>query len=164
MGYYPAWLYEAIIEDDFKWEDSTRMTLEEFHREFTFHDSLWIGMYQDIQYTNDALLVFDWDMVWLPQRIKSKSNSKLNNDKNKVCNDFGDLFLVIKIKDIKQINVDGYKDIGQLQRGVSKSDFIKHDDDWIFLIEDQYGGEVQITYNGNIHFMFLTENKEIIKI
>ena len=68
-NYYPNWLGQSLVLDDFPWDQSTAYTVQEFLAKYTLHDSHWVNIYHEVANNNDATLVLMWDEVWLPKQI-----------------------------------------------------------------------------------------------
>lgn len=152
--YFPDWLHEAIVEDFLPWESAKNYSYEEFSEKYTLHDSLWIGLFANITYEDTAILAIIWDAVWLPDEIAESTADVLKYP-----------FLFIKLKRIKQILTRNYKDIGNIQRGISNAEFsILEDDKKSLIIIDHYGGEVEIVFSGEIKFLGLDREKKVLSI
>jgi len=63
---YPDWLYRDLVEDSLPWENKSPYDLESFFERYTLHDSNWVGCFLNVAFTQDAILAFQWDSVWLP--------------------------------------------------------------------------------------------------
>src|SRR5215216_2317656 len=97
--YYPKWLYEAIVEDFLPWESAQNFPYEEFAQKYTFHDSVWIGLFANVTYEDTAILSIIWDACWLPDEI-AESTAEVRKYP----------FLFIKLEKIVQILTKNYKD------------------------------------------------------
>lgn len=152
--YYPDWLYEAIVEDLLPWESAKNYSYEEFSKIYTLHDSIWIGLFANITYEDEAILAIIWDSFWLPDEIAASTSAVIEYP-----------FLFIKLEKITQILTRNYKDIGGIQRGISDSKFSTLEDDKnSLIITDHYGGEVEIVFRGAIKFLGLDREKKVLQI
>ncbi len=72
--------------------------------------------------------------------------------------------LFVKVDNVHQVTFSGYKDIGSLSRGISRGEIEEIDDKQVWVIDDHYGGSVDIVFSGKTWFLGLDRNKEILKI
>lgn len=152
--YYPKWLYEAIVEDFLPWEKAQTLSYKEFSDKYTLHDSIWIGLFANVTYEDTAILSIIWDAVWLPDEI-AESTSEVMNDP----------FLFIKLEKTKEIITRNYQEIGNIQRGIAKSEFNKFDKNKkSFIVYDHYGGEVEIKFCGQMKFLGIDREKQVLEI
>jgi hypothetical protein len=152
--YYPKWLYEAIVEDYLPWAKAKNCSYGGFSEKYTLHDSIWVGLFSDVSYENNAILVILWDAVWLPDEV-AESTSKVDEWP----------FLFIKTEDAEQIITRGYKDIGGLQRGIAKAHLTEIDENKkSFVVYDHYGGEVEVIFGGQMKFLGIDREKQVIEI
>jgi hypothetical protein len=157
----PEWMYESVIENILPWDKSVRLEIESFLAQYTLHDSYWIGVYSDIAYENTSILIINWDPAWLPKKLQRK----LKGRPTKSGYSFEEnLYLFIKLEEVKNINMIGYKDIGGSPRSISNAEFIKEEEMKCFNLTDDYGGQVLFEYCGNSYVLALKRNKEIIRI
>jgi hypothetical protein len=150
--YYPAWLGQSILWDEFPWEAARTCKVQEFLEQFTLHDSEWVTIYHDFAYENQSTLVIQWDAVWLPDEI-AKSTS--------VVSDWP--LLLIKLEGVKQISTLGHEKIGGT-RGISTAEVEEVENKIVFVIHDHYGGSVEIVFDGAAHFLALNRNKQPLKV
>lgn len=152
--YFPDWLFESIIEDFLPWQSAKNYSYEEFAEKYTLHDSLWIGLFANITYEDTAILAIIWDAVWLPDEIARSTSNVLEYP-----------FLFIKLEKTHQIITRNYQDIGKIQRGISNAEFsIIKDGKKSLIIFDHYGGEVEVIFSGEIKFLGLNREKQILQI
>jgi hypothetical protein len=151
--YYPAWLGQSILWDEFPWEAARTCKVQEFLEQYTLHDSSWVTIYHDIAYENQATLVIQWDAVWLPDEI-ARSTS--------VVSDWP--LLLIKVQGVRQISTLGYENIDGMPRGISTTEVEEIEDKFVFVIHDHFGGSVEIIFDGAAHFLALNRDKMPLKI
>lgn len=151
--YFPDWLYEAIIED-LPWKSAKNYSYEEFAEKYTFHDSFWIGLFASVAYEDTAILAIIWDAVWLPDEIAKSTSNVLEYP-----------FLFIRLEKINQILTRNYKDIGNIQRGISDASFsVMENGKKSLVVFDHYGGEVEIVFSGEMKFLGLDREKKVLPI
>jgi hypothetical protein len=63
----PLWLKRALIDDLLPWDIARPTTVETFLRQYTLHDSYWIGLWVTPGLGADA--VIRWDAYWSEGRI-----------------------------------------------------------------------------------------------
>jgi hypothetical protein len=152
--YFPDWLYEAIVEDFLPWESAKNYSYEEFAEKYTLHDSLWIGLFANVTYEDAAILAIIWDAVWLPDEIAQSTSDVLDWP-----------FLFLKVEKINQILTRNYQDIGGSNRGISDAELSTlGDGKKTLIITDHYGGEVEVTFSGEIKFLGLDREKKVLPI
>lgn len=67
--YYPEWLSNGLLWEEFPWDQAVRTTMERFLDRYSLHDSGWITLKVDAQYGGGALAVFRFDSFWTSGRI-----------------------------------------------------------------------------------------------
>jgi hypothetical protein len=149
---YPDWLYRELVEDYLPWEQGRKINFTEFNRKYTLHDSCWIGIFLNVRCEQAATLAIQWDGVWLPKEI-SESRS--------IVNDWPYLF--IQLKNI-EFSTSNYVDIGGAGRTISGCEFEEIDGKKFLAIDDVFGGQVNIIYQGEETFLAMEKDKHILSI
>jgi hypothetical protein len=129
------------------------MSFNQFHEKYTLHDSHWIGIFYNVAYEQAVTLAILWDVVWLPEEIK-KSTSIIDNL----------LYLVIRLTGVEQINTANYVDIGYVSRTIASSEFEELQGKKILAIDDVFGGQINIVYQGQEIFLAVGQDKSILTI
>jgi hypothetical protein len=150
---HPNWLYRELIEDYLPWEEGIKMSFTEFNKKYTLHDSGWIGIFFDVAYEQTATLAIRWDAVWLPNEI-AKSTS--------IVSDWPYLF--VQLKNIEQFSTSNYDDIGSLPRSIFGCEFEEIDGKKFLAIDDVFGGQINIIYQGEETFLAMEKDKRILSI
>ncbi len=149
----PDWLGKSILSNELPWEAAQTYKVQEFLEKYTLHDSSWVTIHHEVAYDNHAILVLEWDAVWLPDEI-AQSTSMVSEWP----------LLFIKIEGIKQISILGYKDIGGITRGIALAEVEEIDNKKVFVIHDHFGGSVEIVFDGSSNFLALDRDKKALKI
>jgi hypothetical protein len=150
---HPDWVYKELVEDYLPWEEGIKMSFTEFNKKYTLHDSGWIGIFFDVAYDQTATLAIRWDAVWLPDEI-ARSTS--------IVSDWPYLF--IQLTNIEQFSTSNYDDIGNLPRSISGCEFEEVDGKKILAIDDVFGGQINIIYQGEETFLAMEKDKRILSI
>jgi hypothetical protein len=150
---YPTWLYRELVEDYLPWEKGKRISFIEFNKKYTLHDSGWIGIFFNVAYEQTATLAIRWDAVWLPDEI-AKSTS--------IVSDWPYLF--IQLKNIEQFSTSNYDDIGSLPRSIYGCEFEEINENKFLAIDDVFGGQISIIYQGEETFLAMEKDKRILLI
>jgi hypothetical protein len=150
---HPNWLYRELVEDYLPWEQGRKINFTEFNKKYTLHDSGWIGIFFNVAYEQTATLAIRWDAVWLPGEI-AKSTS--------IVSDWPYLF--IQLKNIEQFSPSNYDDIGSLPRSISGCEFEEIDGKKFLAIDDVFGGQINIIYQGEEIFLAMEKDKRILSI
>jgi hypothetical protein len=150
---HPIWLYRELVEDYLPWEQGRKINFIEFNKKYTLHDSGWIGIFFNVAYEQTATLAIRWDNVWLPDEI-AKSTS--------IVSDWPYLF--IQLKNIEQFSTSNYDDIGSLPRSISDWEFEEIDGKKFLAIDDVFGGQINIIYQGEETFLAMEKDKHILSI
>jgi hypothetical protein len=150
---HPGWVYKELVEDYLPWEEGIKMSFTEFNQKYTLHDSGWIGIFFDVAYEQTATLAIQWDAVWLPDEI-AKSTS--------IVSDWPYLF--IKLKNIEQFSTSNYDDIGSLPRSIFGCELEEIDRKKFLAIDDVFGGQINIIYQGEETFLAMEKDKRILSI
>jgi hypothetical protein len=150
---HPDWFYKELVEDSLPWEEGIKMSFTEFSQKYTLHDSGWIGIFFDVAYEQTATLAIQWDAVWLPDEI-AKSTS--------IVSDWPYLF--IKLKNIEQFSTSNYDDIGSLPRSIFGCELEEIDRKKFLAIDDVFGGQINIIYQGEETFLAMEKDKRILSI
>ncbi len=150
---YPLWLGDFIIQDKLPWQQGLNISFQEFTKKYTLHDSCWIGLFYDIGHLTSVTLVINWDAVWLPDSIA------LNTSGVKEWP-----FLFIKIGKVKEVSVSGYLDHDISHFSICDCQIESIDEKQLFIISSCMGGDVEITFLGDMTFLALDYNKNILNI
>jgi hypothetical protein len=150
---YPTWLYRELVEDYLPWEQGRKINFIEFNKKYTLHDSGCIGIFFNVAYEQNATLAIRWDAVWLPDEI-AKSTS--------IVSDWPYLF--IQLKNIEQFSTNNYDDIGSFPRSIYGCEFEEIDGKKFLAIDDIFGGQINIIYQGEETFLAMEKDKRILSI
>ncbi len=151
--YYPTWLGQSLLEDDFPWQDASVYSVQEFLEKYSLHDSSWVTIYYDVAYDAQATLVISWDPFWLPDGIATKTDAV-----------FDWPLLFIKLEGVKQISTSGYEDLEGMPRGIGTAEVEMREDRFVFVINDHYGGSVEIIFGGTAQILAFNRNKQPLRI
>ena len=150
---YPDWVYREIIEDGLPWQKGRKINFSEFNKKYTLHDSNWIGIFFNVAYDQTATLAIQWDAVWLPDEIAQSTS---------IVSDWS--FLFIQLENIEQFSSSNYVDIMGTCRSIAGCEIEKIDGRKFLAIDDVYGGQVNIIYQGDETFFAIEKNKNVLSI
>jgi hypothetical protein len=150
---HPDWVYKELVENYLPWEEGIKMSFTKFNTKYTLHDSGWIGIFFNVAYEQTATLAIRWDAVWLNDEI-AKSTS--------IVSDWPYLF--IQLTNIEQFSTSNYDDIGSLPRSISGYKFEEIDGKKFLKIDDVFGGQINIIYQGEETFLAMEKDKRILSI
>lgn len=150
---YPTWLYQELIDDLLPWQEGKGMTFRDFNKRYTLHDSYWVGIFYNVAYEQAVTLAIEWDAVWLPDEIK-KSTS--------VVDDWP--YLLIRLTGVEQVSTANYTDIEGISRAIAGNEFEEVEGKKFLVIDDVYGGQINIIYKGQEIFLALEKDRSILKI
>jgi hypothetical protein len=150
---YPDWLSKKLIEDDLPWGDKSSLSIESFFEKFTLHDSYWVGVFHHLGFDQSVTLAFEWDAVWLPDEIKR--NSSLVEEWP---------YLFFQINGVKEISTANYNDLGSVNRAIAGGEVLNIDGNNHLAIDDVYGGQVNLVYNGELTIMALNPDGSSLAI
>ena len=91
--------------------------------------------------------------MWLPDEIP---------ESNSIVSEWPYLF--IQLKNIKQFSTSNYVDIGGLPRSISGCEFEEIDGNKFLAIDDVFGGQINIIYQGEETFLAVEKDKRILSI
>ncbi|EDN69722.1 hypothetical protein BGP_3093 [Beggiatoa sp. PS] len=148
---HPNWLYKALIEDTFPWDKSADLNFQTFNEKYTLHDSVWVGIFYDVAYEQSVILAFQWDAVWLPDELK-ESTSKI----------YDWPYLFIKLTNVESVSTANYEDIGGMSRAISGLEIEEIEGKKYLVIDDVYGGQIDIIYEGKESFLVMESNKKVL--
>ena len=149
---YPSWLGNDLINDGLPWEEGLQISFSEFARKYTLHDSCWIGLFYDVGDRASVILVINWDAVWLPDSI-ALSNSKVQEWP----------FLFIKIKKVKEVSTSNYFDDYD-NWSICDYQIESIDKQKLLIISSCMGGDVEITFSGEMTFLALDRDRQALNI
>jgi len=150
---YPDWLAKKLIEDDLPWEEKSSLNIESFFEKFTLHDSYWVGVFHHLGFDQSVTLAFEWDAVWLPDEIKK--NTSLIDEWP---------YLFFQINGVKEISTDNYSDIEGVNRAIAGGEALNIDGANHLVIDDVYGGHVNIVYQGVLTILALNPDGSVLTI
>jgi hypothetical protein len=150
---YPNWLYKYLVEDCLPWDRGRKISFQDFDKKYTLHDSGWIGIFFNIAYEQTATLAIQWDAVWIPDEIQKSTP---------IVSDWPYLF--IRLTNIEQLSTNDYLDNSNIPRAIDCSTVEEINDRKILAINDIYGGQINIIYQGEETFLAMDKNKCILTI
>lgn len=150
---HPNWFYRDLVEDCFPWQQGTKMSFKAFNSKYTLHDSYWIGVFFNVAYERTVTLAIRWDAVWLPDEIQ-KSTS--------IVKDYPYLF--IQLTDVEQFSTTNYGNDLSSTRTISDCEFEEIQGKNFLAIDDVYGGQISILYQGEETFLAMERNRKILAI
>jgi hypothetical protein len=155
---FPAWLYENLVENTLPWQEGRVMTLDEFHRQYTLHDSYWIGLFQDIAFGGEVTLAFQWDIFWQTKALQEKNDSV-----PAAVSEWTFLFLLVS--QVDRIDVLGYEPTEVLhQRIVGNAEWQAIDGISVLSVNDVFGGSVSVIYQGELRMLALTTDGKKLEL
>lgn len=129
------------------------LSIESFFEKFTLHDSYWVGIFHHLAFDQSVTLAFEWDAVWLPDEIKK--NSSLVEEWP---------YLFFQINGVKEVSTANYTDIGNVNRAISGGEALNIEGINHLAIDDVYGGQVNIVYNGVLTILALNPDGSSLAI
>lgn len=150
---HPDWVYRELVEDCLPWGKSRTIDFIEFNKKYTLHDSGWIGIFFNVAYEQTATLAIRWDAVWLPDEV-AKTTS--------IVSDWPYLF--IQLTNVEQLSTSNYDDIGSLPRSIFGCEFEEIDGRKFLAIDDVFGGQINIIYQGEETFLAMEKDNHILSI
>jgi len=150
---YPDWLGNDLINDRLPWEKGFNISFEEFSKKYTLHDSCWIGLFYDVGDCASVTLIINWDAVWLPDSI-ALSNSEVQEWP----------FLFIKIAKVKEVSTSDYFNDDYPNWSICDYEIELIDEKQLLIISSCMGGDVEITFLGEMTFLALDRDRKILDI
>ncbi len=150
---YPDWLSKKLIEDDLPWDEKSSLSIESFFEKFTLHDSFWVGVFHHLGFDQSVTIAFEWDAVWLPNEIKK--NTPLVEEWP---------YLFFQINGVQEITTDNYSDIEGVNRAIAGGEALNIDGVNHLAIDDVYGGQVNIVYNGTLDILALNPDRTVLTL
>lgn len=150
---YPDWLSKKLVEDELPWNEKSSLSIESFFEKFTLHDSFWVGVFHHLGFDQSVTLGFEWDAFWLPDDIK-KSISTVEEWP----------YLFFQINGVQEITTNNYIDIEGTNRAIGGGEVLNIDGLNHLAIDDVYGGQVNIVYNGELSILALNPDGSVLKI
>jgi hypothetical protein len=145
------------MDDLLPWDKKSDLSIETFLMKYTLHDSFWVGLFFD-GYSDDVTLAFKWDGSWLPDEIK-KSRSWVHEPSWGLVADWP--FLFIRIIKVDQISFSKFR--GFAYCGIAGIEF-ETIEGRKFLAIDGVDGVVSIVFSGEVSFLALEPNEQILSI
>ena len=150
---YPDWLGNDLINDRLPWKKGLHISFLEFAKKYTLHDSCWIGLFYDVGERASAILVINWDAVWLPDSI-ALSNSKVQEWP----------FLFIKIEKVKEVSTSDYFNDDYANWSICDHQIESIDEQQLLIISSCMGGDLEIIFSGETTFLALDSDRNILNI
>lgn len=151
--FYPDWLYKKLIENDLPWDQKANLNLESFFEKYTLHDSFWVGVFHHVAFNQSVTLAFQWDSVWLPDEVKEGTSH---------VDDWPYLF--IQLERVKEVSTANFEDLNGINRAIGGGEILRLESDLHLAIDDVYGGQVSIVFNGNHSILALNPDESILII
>ncbi|MEL7084699.1 MAG: hypothetical protein AAGM36_09400 [Cyanobacteria bacterium J06597_1] len=144
------------MEDALPWEQGVEANFKQFNDQYTLHDSFWIGIFYDVAFAQTVTLAIRMDAVWLPDRLKQHIPSPSYVDNWP--------YLFIRLCEVEQISTARYADVGGDCRAIAYHEFEEVEQTKVLAIDDIYGGQVTIIYQGIETFLTLDKHRQIIQL
>jgi hypothetical protein len=148
----PSWIYEAIVLDILPWESGRRYSYSDFATKYTFHDSTWIGLFQNLAHENCAVLSIIWDAHWLPDEVYPSTPIVARWP-----------LLFIKLQDVESIITTNLIAL-DYEREIVESKFRELENGLKALTIRGDGGDVEVRFKGEMIFLGLDRQKEPLAI
>ncbi|URD51783.1 hypothetical protein [Chroococcidiopsis sp. CCNUC1] len=149
---YPIWLYHELIDDILPWQQGQKIAFKQFNAKYTLHDSYWVGIFYDVAYQQSVTLAIQWDAVWLPKEMK-ENNSVVNEP-----------YLFIRLTDVEQVSTANYTNLNSICRAIAGCEFEEVEGKKFLAIDDVYGGQVNVLYQGEETFLALEKDRSILSL
>ena len=169
--YYPSWLGQDLINDNFDWQQSLKTTMPAFLAEYTLHDSYWIGLY--VQPNRKIIAVIRFDTYWSKGRVFFPGSFVadwpilLVRFARAFRIDLNGLEEGETIGNATSIRLDSSQREQMLEREISRSadvdilgEYILDEDLHRTLFEDIYGGQVDVWHSAEVNLLCFNRQKE----
>jgi hypothetical protein len=142
-----------LIEGSLPWDRSTQLHIDTFLRLYSLHDSDWIGIHVNCGWQDAAIAVIRFDPVW---------NSSVSAPTSLVA-DWPLLFL--RFNCVNTIRLSGFKENGNLQRGISSVSVESvSDEEAVTIISDHDGGLVSIQHFPLIDALAMSASEGVLNL
>jgi hypothetical protein len=146
---YPAWIGHKLINDNLPWKQADNLSFEQFHRNYTLHDSAWIGIFHQ-GFTQTVTLAIAWDAVWLTERLKQDVPRGV--------------YLFIRLSQVTEISTFQQNDGINAFNCIFSSEDILIDGARLLSI-NILGGAVYITYQDDAPlFLAITDDEKVLML
>ena len=133
-----------VARDELPWDRAWVADFGEFCDRFTLHDSFWVGVFLNVNESNEAVFLFEWDSHWLPEPLRS--------DKLVDSESTRDPYLFIRVTGVRTIKFHGFNQpISGRAVGGAVATHVKSLQR--LQICDFADGEVDIRYVGRTEFL-----------
>lgn len=150
---YPVWLGDYLINDKFPWHKGLNTSFQEFQKKYTLHDSYLISLYYDMCDTASGIIAIHWDAVWLPDSIALSTSIVAEYP-----------FLLIKIGEVREVSTSGYFNLKDGYFTIYNAQIESIDKRQLLIISSCLGGNVEITFLGDVIFLGLDRDLNILFI
>jgi hypothetical protein len=153
MSLLSANLAHCFLDGNLPWDRSAEFHITDFLSRYTLHDSGWIGLLADCAYEDAAIAAISFDPVW---------NSSVSTPTS-LCADWP--FLFLRFKSVSAIQLSGFRNIGQNQRGISCVDVERLSDEEVkTVIVDHFGGTVSVQHFPLIEALAMSPNETVLDL
>lgn len=151
--YHPNWLYKNLVEDELPWDKKSNLDLEKFFEKYTLHDSFWIGIFHHVAFDKTVTLAFQWDSVWIPDEVKEGSSTAAEWP-----------FLFVQLEGVKEVTKANFDDLSGINRALGGAEIMTLENDSHLAIDDVYGGQTNIVFNGKQSILALNPDSTLLKV
>jgi hypothetical protein len=158
------WLNQALVDGilgDGAVPWGSGISRDVFDQHFTLHDSYWLGAFTELGWENACVLAFKWDACWLPEGPFKEASVRRTGPMS--WSD-ADPYLLTRITRVTSLSMEGFEDIGGVQRGVANHAFSCVDGATRLEITDPYGATVSIVFSGSATFLPLDADGRAIDL
>jgi hypothetical protein len=173
--YYPNWLGQDLINDNFDWQESLKTTMPLFLAEYTLHDSYWIGIYAqpdrkttaairfDTYWSNGRIFfpgssVADWPILLV--RFPRAYSIYLNGleEGETISGATSD-----RVDSMRLEQMPEHRILANPRPGIVK-EYLLDEDLHRTVFEDIYGGQVDIWHSAEVNLLCFNRQKESLSI
>jgi len=140
-----------LIDDALPWNHARQFRFDSFLESYTLHDSCWETLNVNCGWQATVVAVVRFDPVW----NKAVAQTDLNPG------DWPLLFL--RFTSVSSVVMDGYADIGGLQRGIGETLVTSvTESEMTTKIIDHYGASVFLRHHPLVDALVITDEEKII--
>ena len=154
LSYYPQWLGPRLLEDSFTWGEALTTSLPAFGEQYTFHDSVWIGLHLHLDLTGGATAIIRLDSFWTEGKVPHPGSLVAEWP-----------ILLVRFSDVGAVRLSGFVGSDWSSRTIDASETTdstagRHRTSF----DDIYSGRVEIDHAPPVQILCFDRSGEALKL
>ena len=156
----PDWLGQSILDGALPWEYAEDYTVEKFTETYTIQDSVWVTLSLNFERNSSGILVILWNY-----RYAYIAKPVSEGEKRTTFSSLPEYaILIVKFEEIAEVLVRLSTEAWIMDNPIVDHELRDRDGKKVWIITDEFGGDIRIVFVGRTKVLALDYDKQIIRI